>query len=139
MMKWYFSKDGEISGPLGLEESNKFIAKNKDLYAWHPSYAQWMPVDCIEDFDTPISIPKPPQEVPQELFEEFIAEEREMINTMSRIESTLANTMTSLSELDIESYVNKTKSLNEEVKTTLRNIEQQFEALQKNIAGVQES
>lgn len=138
MMKWYFSKDGEISGPLGLEESNKFIAKHKDLYAWHPSYAHWMPVSSIEEFDTVLSIPKPPKSVPTELFEEFIQEERELLNTMSRIESTMANTMTSLSELDIESHVNKTKGLNEEVKTTLRNIEQQFEALQKNLTGAQE-
>ena len=136
MMKWYFSKDGEISGPLGLEESNKFIAKHENLYAWHPSYAQWLPVDCIDEFNTKISIPKPPQAIPTELFENFINEEREMLNTMSRIESTLANTVTSLSELDIDSYISKSKHLNEEVKTTLRNIEQQFEALQKNIADV---
>ena len=135
MMKWYFSKDGEISGPLGLEESNKFIAKHSNLYAWHPSYSHWVPVEFIEQFNTPISIPKPPENVPQELFEEFVVEEKEMLNTMSRIESTLANTITSLSELDVETYVAKAKKLNEEVKTTLHNIEQQFEALQKNLAG----
>lgn len=134
MMKWYFSKDGEISGPLGLEESNKFIAKNNNLYAWHPSYAHWLPVDCVDEFKTPISIPKPPEAVPQKLFEDFIVEEREMLDTMSRIESTLANTMTSLSELDVETCVSKAKHLNEEVSATLRSIEQQFEALQKNLA-----
>lgn len=135
-MKWFFSTNGKVSGPLNLAESNEFIKNNLDSYAWHPSYSHWLPVDCIDEFDTVKSIPKPPEDLPNDFFADFISEEQDIVDSFSRIESTLANTLTSLSELDIHSSIDMTKNLNEEVKVAVQNIEQQFAALQKNLAGV---
>jgi hypothetical protein len=135
--EWFFSNDGDISGPLGLEESNKFIAKHPDVYAWHPSYAQWMPVGAVEEFDVAVPVPKPPGNLPKELIEGFIQKERELSTTLGRIDNTLKVTSASLSELDtdIENYKQTTQKLNEEVRTTIRSIEEQYAALQKNLAG----
>lgn len=141
MKEWFFSKDGEISGPLDLAKSNDFIAKNPDVYAWHPSYAQWMPTSEVEEFDVSIPYPKPPMEVPKELIEGFISKERELSKTLGRIDNTLKVTTGSLTELDgdIEKYKQMTKKLNEEVRSTIRAIEQQFAALQKNLTGFKEN
>lgn len=137
MKEWYFSKDGEISGPLGLAESNKFIAKNPDLYAWHPSYAQWIPVSSVDEFDIVVSPPKPPIEIPKELIESFSVKEQELSTTLGRIDNTLKATTGSLAELgrDINNYKSITQNLNEEVKSTIRSINEQYAALQKNLAG----
>jgi len=141
MKEWFFSKDGEISGPLDLAKSNDFIAKNPNVYAWHPSYAQWMPISEVDEFDVSVPYPKPPNEVPKELIEGFISKERELSKTLGRIDNTLKVTTGSLSELDqdIEKYKQMTKNLNEEVRNTIRAIEQQFAALQKNLSGFKES
>ena len=141
MKEWFFSKDGEISGPLGLEKSNDFIANNPDLYAWHPSYAQWMPVTSIEEFDIPATPPKPPAEVPKELIEGFIEKERELSETLGRVDNTLRVTKSSLSEIteEVGNFKEITKNLNAEVKTTIRSINEQYAALQKNLAGFKAS
>ena len=139
MQKWYFSKDGKITGPLGLEEANKLIAKHPNIYAWNPSYPQWMPVANIEEFDTTHSIPAPPVDVPESLYEEFVAEERELLESLSRIESTLSSTLTSLGEMNIDTYVQKTQNLNEEVKVAISRVEEQMAALEKSIADAAQS
>ena len=138
MKEWFFSKDGEISGPLDLAKSNVFIANNPDVYAWHPSYAHWMPISAIDEFDIATPYPKPPVDVPKELIEGFISKERELSKTLGRIDNTLKVTSESLSELDgnIDKYKQMTKSLNEEVRNTIRAIEQQFAAMQKNLTGL---
>ncbi len=54
MKKWFFSDNGVVTGPLDLKESKELIAKNPDLYAWYPSYTHWVPVSCIDEFETSI-------------------------------------------------------------------------------------
>lgn len=138
MKEWYFSHNGEVSGPLGLADSNKFIEKNPDTYAWHPSYAQWIPVSHVDEFDIVITPPPPPQAIPKKLIERFIAKEQELNTALSRIETTIKSLGTSLADFD--RHTNKTKTvtqnLNQEVKTTIRSVNEQYEALQRTLAGV---
>lgn len=137
MNKWFFSNNNEITGPLNLADSNKFIASEPDAYAWHPSYEHWVPASCIEEFQIALTPPPAPGDVPKELIEDFIDKEKELITMLERIDNTLASTMQTLPELnlDIDSYTGKTKQLNEEVKATILNVEQQMAALQKNLAN----
>jgi uncharacterized protein YukE len=137
MKEWYFSNNGEVSGPLGLAESNQFIATNPNAYAWHPSYAQWIPVCHVDEFDIDIAPPPPPQAIPQKLIERFIAKEQELNTALGRIDSTLKSIASSLGDLDRNTNKTKTvtQNLNQEVKTTLQSINEQYEALQKTLAG----
>jgi hypothetical protein len=137
MKKWFFSDNGKISGPFGLDESNKMVANNASLYAWHPSYSHWVPASYVTEFDIAIKPPSPPQEIPQELIEEFIGKEREAIEILSRVEKTVSMSTDTLSDLeaDIENYNNITGKLNSEVEATVKNIEQQFKDLQASLSG----
>ncbi|MBR9728538.1 DUF4339 domain-containing protein [Shewanella intestini] len=141
MKEWYFSNNGEVTGPLGLAASNKFIKANPDTYAWHPSYAHWIPICDVEEFDMIASPPPPPIEVPQELIESMLAKEQELNSALNRIESTLQVIHGSLNDLDRDSSRCKTttQNLNEQVKTTLRSVNEQYAALQKNLAGVSDN
>ena len=138
MKEWYFSNNGEISGPLGLTDSNKFIASNPDVYAWHPSYAQWVPVSHVEEFDINVSPPPPPAEIPQQLIERFTAKERELNSALGRIDNTLKTINSSMSDIgrDSSRYKVTTKELNEKVEATLRSVNEQYAALQKTLSGV---
>ena len=137
MKKWFFSDNGKIIGPLGLKESKELIANTQGLFAWHPSYTQWMPVGYIEEFEVVFSVPTPPSDIPKELIEEFIGDERELIAKLDSIGDTLSSTDASLPSLNknIEHYTQLTKNLNEEVKAVISNIEQQYAALQKSLSS----
>lgn len=138
MKEWYFSHNGEVSGPLGLADSNKFIEKKPDAYAWHPSYAQWIPVSHVDEFDIVIAPPPPPQAIPKKLIERFIAKEQELNTALSRIETTIKSLGASLADFDRDTNKTKTvtQNLNQEVKTTIRSVNEQYEALQRTLAGV---
>lgn len=138
MKEWYFSNNGEVSGPLGLADANKFIEKNPNSYAWHQSYAQWIPVSHVDEFDIVISPPPPPQAIPQKLIERYLAKEQELNDELGRIGSTLKSIADSLDGLDKDTNKTKTvtQNLNQEVKTTIRSVNEQYEALQRKLSGV---
>ncbi|PKI16104.1 DUF4339 domain-containing protein [Colwellia sp. 12G3] len=138
MKKWFFSDNGEVTGPLGLKESNELISKNPDLYAWHPSYTHWVPVSCIDEFETSISPPPPPIEIPSGLIDDLIGEEKELITTLDRIDKTIKITSDSLYEIDtdLDNYGRTARDLTEQVKIVVKQIEEQYASLQKNLANV---
>ncbi|KGJ87710.1 DUF4339 domain-containing protein [Colwellia psychrerythraea] len=138
MKKWFFSDNGEVTGPLGLKESNKLIAKNPDLYAWHPSYTHWVPVSCIDEFEISITPPPPPIEIPSGLIDDLIGEEKELLTTLDRIDKTIKITSDSLYEIDTEldNYGQTAHNLTEEVRVVVKTIEEQYASLQKNLANV---
>ncbi len=138
MKQWYFSHDGEVRGPLALAESNQFIAENPDSYAWHPSFNQWVPVTEVDEFDLQIAPPPPPGAVPRELVEQLYAKESELYLSIEKIEENLVSleaTMIKVGE-DINNSKTDTQSLNQEVNDVLRSINDQYEALQKRVAGL---
>lgn len=138
MKKWFFSDNGKVTGPLGLKESNELISKTSDLYAWHPSYTHWVPVSCIDEFEISISPPPPPIEIPKDLIDGLIGEEKELITTLERIDKTIKITSDSLYEIDAEldNYGQIAHKLTEEVRAVVKTIEEQYAALQKNLAKV---
>ena len=138
MKKWFFSNNGEVTGPLGLKESNEFISKNPDLYAWHPSYTHWVPVSCIDEFETSITPPPAPVEIPSGLIDDLIGEEKELITTLDRIDKTIKITSDSLYEIDtdLDNYGKTARDLTEQVKIVVKQIEEQYASLQKNLANV---
>ena len=138
MKKWFFSDNGKVTGPFGLKECNELVAKNPDLYAWHPSYTHWVPVSCIDEFEVAITPPPPPIEIPKGLIEGLIDEEKELISTLDRIDKTIKITSDSLYEIDaeVDNYAQVTHNLTEEVKVVVKSIEEQYASLQQNLANV---
>lgn len=138
MKKWFFSNNGEVTGPLALQECNELIAKHPNLYAWHPSYTHWVPVSCIDEFEVAINPPPPPIEIPQGLIESLIGEEKELISTLDRIDKTIKITSDSLYEIDaeVDNYSQVTHNLTKEVKMVVKSIEEQYASLQQNLANV---
>lgn len=137
MKKWLFSNNGEISESLTFDEAQIYIKKHADsnLYVWHPTYTHWAPLYEVEDFKLDIKIPPPPVAIPKALVEEYRNKEEALFNVLSRIDNTLGNTRSVISEMDqdIEMYCTFTEELNTEVKETLERVSEQYAALQKSI------
>jgi len=138
MKKWLFSDNGKITGPLGFAESQELIKNNPSLYAWSPSYTHWIPVNHIEEFELAIKIPTPPLGIPQELIKAFINEEQKLVDQLDILNNDLSSTHTELNALNTETqhYQQLTANLNKEVSAVISNIEQQYAALEKNLANV---
>lgn len=137
MKKWLFSNNGKITTPFTFAEAQEYISQHatQNLYAWHPSFTHWMPLNSIDNFDIEVSVPPPPAALPQEFIEEYKNKEQGVFKTLNRINNTLVNTLEALSELDhdVNAYQNITEKLNAEVKTTLNIVRKHYAALQKNI------
>ncbi len=137
MKKWLFSNNGEITESLTFDEAQNYIKKygNLNLYVWHPSYAYWKPLYLVEDFQLDIKIPPPPVAIPKALLEEYKNKEEALFKILTRVDNTLGNTRSVISEIDqdIDMYCTFTEELNVEVKETLDRVSEQYAALQKSI------
>ena len=138
MKKWFFYDDVEVYGPLSLKESKELILNRPNLYAWHPSYTHWVPVNCIDELDLSATPPPPPIDIPLAKHRDLIGEEQQLFSTLVRIDKTIKITADSLYEIDtdIGTYNDTTKNLSEQVKVTVKSIADQYASLQKNLANV---
>ena len=138
MKKWYFSKNGKISGPLDLEDARDFLTKDPDFYGWHPSFSQWRPVSCIVEFDDVVPEPVPPAQIPPELIQEFIDKKQELHDKIDLIDESIDERTTSMYELEqeIKIYKRITQNLSDEVKANITSIEQNHKQLQKNLSDL---
>ena len=137
MKKWLFSDNGKVTGPLDFAAAKQIVSNNPNLYAWQPSYSHWMPVNCIEEFISLMTVPKPPELIPSELIEHFITKERDLVAKLDSLDKSLDFTNSSLAEFDQEIvfYKQLTKDCSQEVQSTLDTIEQQYAALRQNLNG----
>lgn len=138
MKKWLFSKNGKTLGPLNLNDAKEFVTANPDSFAWHPSYSNWMPVSCLNEFVTVLPTPKPPQSIPAELIEEFVGKERHLVEKLTILDDEVNNTTDALSELEqeIENFKKVTQNCTAQVQDTLREMEQKFASLSSGLTGL---
>ena len=138
MKKWYFSKDGKVTGPLTIKEAETLLAKDPDFYAWHPSFTQWQPVSCVEEFFDVVPTPVPPAQIPEELVQEFVQKKQRLNNKLVSIDGRIEATVASLYEFEkeISIYQRLTHNLSDEVKANITSIQQQYDALNKNLTGL---
>tara|TARA_R110000787_G_scaffold281701_1_gene393183 strand:- start:501 stop:935 length:435 start_codon:yes stop_codon:yes gene_type:complete len=141
MDKWYLLDNGKIIGPFDLTAAQKLVENNPYLYAWQPSYDHWTPVNQISQFTVAVNTPLPPIDIPTELIEAFVEGERLLITKLDKLDEQLVPLTSDMSEVSAElnRYQKLTHGLNNEIKTVIANIEQQYAALQQNLASVTKS
>ena len=143
MKKWIFSDKGKIIGPLGLAESQAFIKKNSSSYAWNPSFSHWMPASHIKELELVLEIPSPPPtlDLSQEIMDKFTPEKRKFIDQLDKFDEDIDLTHSQLDTFntDTRHYKQLTTTLNKEISEVINNIEQQYAALEKSLASVNNS
>ena len=135
MKKWYFSKNGEVIGPLNLKDAKELLTKDPDHYGWHPSFTQWQPVSCISEFDDVVPVPVPAAQIPKELIEEFVVKKQQLHDKLESLNENIDVTHGFLYEFEQEIGIYKrlTQNLSDEVKGNINSIENQYKALQKQL------
>ncbi|MCJ8319875.1 MAG: DUF4339 domain-containing protein [Colwellia sp.] len=141
MKKWYFSKNGKISGPFELDEAKDFLIKDPDFYGWHPSFNQWRPVSCIVEFNDVVPTPVPAAQIPPELIKEFVDKKQNLHDKIDNIDEKIDLSTTSIYEFEqeIKIYKRITQNLSDEVKDNIKSIEQNYNGLQKTLAELKKA
>ncbi|WP_448566158.1 hypothetical protein [Thalassotalea ganghwensis] len=141
MKKWYFSKGGEVSGPLDLLSAKKFIENKSDYYGWHPSFRTWKPVTMIGEFSEVVKAAPLPSQVPKELINEFNQKKRGLNEKLSQILEGLKETHTIKTKLKkkINIYKELTENLSDDFKSAIESVENQYISFTKRIAKLEEA
>ncbi|MCL1066685.1 DUF4339 domain-containing protein [Shewanella olleyana] len=128
MKKWYFSKNGQVTGPLNEVEAKEFLLKDGDCYGWHPSFTQWKPVSCIKEFAHIVPAMVSPALIPQALIEEFAAKEKVLQVKVASMEESVLSTKGVLVEFEqeINTYKKLTINLTDEVKSNINSFENKY-------------
>ncbi len=141
MKKWYFSKNGSVTGPVNLEEAQAYAQANPDIYGWHPSFKQWKPVSLIMELGNIVATTKPSIHLLTELVEKFKIKKQRLDKKLSVIEQRIEvneNLLSTLHE-EITVYKKLTANLSDGVKGAIKGIEQQYLALQEKQSRLHEA
>lgn len=141
MKKWFFSNNGEVTAPLDLDDAKDYLASNPDVYGWHPSFNQWKPVNCISEFVDVLPATVQAPLIPKEISDKFIAKKQRLDTKLTSIDDSINHTQSSLGkfELQIESYKDLTKNLNDDVKGAIDNIEKKYKSLSRKLSQVKDA
>jgi hypothetical protein len=133
MKKWYFSHDGEITGPFTQVEAIDFVQQQPDSYGWHPSFTQWLPVSHIGEFTGQVPTLESPAQVPKALITEFSSKRHELRDRIVKMDESIKFSKTYLYELEqeINIYKRLTHTLSDAVKNNIGSIESKYEGYQK--------
>ncbi|WP_426357917.1 DUF4339 domain-containing protein [Pseudocolwellia sp. HL-MZ19] len=135
MKKWYFSDNGQVSGPLNINDATSLLAKNNDLYGWNPSFSQWLPVAQIAELSEFISESKPVTQISKELIDKFVSKKRDLNKKIKLIDELIKNTKSNLYTFEgiIKNYNSLTEDLSPEVKANILPIEKKQLLLSKQL------
>lgn len=133
MKKWYFSKQGNVTGPLGLEEATTFANNNPEIYGWNPSYTQWRPVTMLKELGNIVSNEEPKENALTELTQKFEIKKQRLDKKFKVIEERIETNENLLSTLheEITLYKKLTANLNDGVKAAINKTEQHYLSLQE--------
>lgn len=133
MKKWYFSHNGDVTGPLSEAEAREFLQNEPNCYGWHPSFTQWLPVSHINEFAGLVPPPESPAQIPVELITDFSKKRKELHATINNMDESVKYTKTYLYELEqeINIYKRLTSKLSDEVRNNISSIEVKYEGYLK--------
>ncbi|MCW3173221.1 DUF4339 domain-containing protein [Shewanella subflava] len=133
MKKWFFSHDGNVTGPLTQSEAISFLQNEPNCYGWHPSFTQWLPVSHIGEFAGIVPPPTSPAQIPTELINEFNTKRHLLQDKINEMDESVKYSKTYLYELEqeINIYKRLTSKLSDDVKNNIKTIEKKYEGYQK--------
>ena len=103
MDKWYISDNGRVAGPLNVNDVQRLIAKNSDLYGWNPSFSHWLPIEKIQELKGFLPEDYSSDRISKELIDRFVTKKRDL------------NKKTALINASIEATVQKMAIFEEEI------------------------
>ncbi len=135
MKKWYFSDNGQVSGPFNINDAIKLLANNNDLYGWNPSFSQWLPVTQIPELSSLTSEVKPVTQISKELIEKFVSKKRDLNKKVKLIDEMIKKSKSNLSAFEqlIIKYNSLTESLSSDVKANILPIEKKKNLISKQL------
>lgn len=142
MKKWFFSNKGDISPAMSFDEAKTYLQKNPNVYAWNPSFVQWVPVNCIGDFANILpEIDTSSDIIPEEVVNEFKSKQDKLKKNLAKLTEGFNSATKSLAQFRgrIDTYIKLTTNLSDELKNNIPGMEKQYALLEKKVAQVKDA
>lgn len=141
MDKWYISDNGRVSGPLKIDDVERLIAKNSDLYGWNPTYSHWLPISKINELSKFLPEDHLSEQVSKELIDKFLNRKRDLIKKTTLINASIEKTVEKMTvfEQEIIKYKGLTTSLSEDVQENIVPLEKKYNAIGKQLSELQKA
>ncbi|MBU2870437.1 DUF4339 domain-containing protein [Colwellia sp. E2M01] len=141
MNKWFFSDNGEITGPLELNAVKGYLAEHTGAYGWNPSFTQWKPISCIVEFYELLPAITPTPSIPDVISQKFLAKQERISAKLAKTKEEIAHSQNCLDKFDhqIMDYKDLTHNLNDDVKGAIDNIERKYNSLRRKLLQVREA
>lgn len=141
MDKWYISENGRVSGPLKIDDVERLIAKNSDLYGWNPSYSHWLPISKINELSKFLPEDHLSEQVSKELIDKFLNRKRDLIKKTTLINASIEKTVGKMTvfEQEIIKYKGLTTSLSADVQENIVPLEKKYNAIGKQLSELQKA
>jgi len=133
MKKWYFSDNGNVTGPVSVDSATSLFANGGDLYAWNASFSQWLPVALIPELSNIIPTTKVAAQVPKGLIDKFIQKKKDLNKKVLLIEESLKATKNNMLQLErvINHYEQLTSALTTEIQCNIEPINRKHATMSK--------
>ena len=138
---WFFSNNADVIGPLTLSAAKLHVTENPNAYGWHPTFTQWKPVSCIDEFSRILPPVVQDSTFQKEISAQFIAKQKRIESRLMTIGSGINNTELSLESFHekISQYKLLTQNLSLNVKGAVDNIESKYTKLKQQLSQIKET
>lgn len=141
MDKWYISDNGRVAGPLNIDDVQRLIAKNSDVYGWNPSYSHWLPVIKINELKEFLPQDHSSDQVSKKLIDKFVNRKRDLNKKTALINSSIELTVEKmvLFEQEINKYKTLTATLSPDVQENIVPLEKKYHGIGKQLNDLQKA
>ena len=141
MDKWYLSENGRVTGPFNIDDVQRCIAKNSDLYGWNPSYSHWLPVVKIKELSVFLPEVQSSEQVSKALIDKFVNKKQDLNKKVALINSSIGMTVEKMVqfEQEINKYKELTTALSSDVKDNIVPLEKKHNGIGKQLNDLQKA
>ena len=135
MDKWYISDNGRVAGPLNVNDVQRLIAKNSDLYGWNPSFSHWLPIEKIQELKGFLPEDYSSDRISKELIDRFVTKKRDLNKKTALINASIEATVQKMAifEEEISNYKTLTTALSPDVQENIVPLEKKYNSIGKQL------
>lgn len=129
--QWFLSKNGDVTGPLSLIESQKYVSEHENVYVWQANFVQWQAASQVAEFSDFVKEPEVLPVTPKALVEKFCVKKKRVASKISMCSEKFDQTEAALEQLaaKIASYKEMTAKLSPAVQEAISSTEKRYHVL----------
>ena len=131
MNKWYFSENGNVTGPFSLAQAKKQASEQPSIYCWAPKFTQWQAARDIAELEVLVAEEEAQPNILTEIRQKFAIRKQRLEKKCAVIEQNVESNNALLTKLaaEIATYKKNTTNLSDSVKNAIAPLEKAYSSL----------